>query len=73
MPKPIDTVADVFLLWPSSGAMARNLGLSKPSVIRKWKTRGAIPETYWHAVCRAAKKCGFGPLTYAQLAELHRA
>lgn len=51
-------IADIFSVWPSAAAMARDIGVSDVTV-RQWRNRsGCIPVRYWNAIREAAKVRG---------------
>lgn len=63
-------VADIFSAWPSDADLARDIGLSYPTVA-SWKQRGSIPVAYWRPIIRAAHKRQHPEITADLLLELH--
>jgi DNA-binding transcriptional regulator YdaS (Cro superfamily) len=51
----MQTVEDVYRLWPSAAALARDIGV--PGVtVRQWRNRGyRIPPRYWPSIQLAAR------------------
>jgi hypothetical protein len=66
----MQNVADVFAAWPSDADLARDIGLSYPTVA-SWKQRGSIPVTYWRPIIQAAHKRRHPEITADLLLELH--
>ena len=48
-------IRDIFRLWDSLTAMAKDLG-EKPDTVRKWRARGRIPEAAWGIIIEKAAK-----------------
>lgn len=55
----IASFEDIIGLWPSVEAMASEIG-GKADTVRKWRSRGRIPEGNWHSVLESdrARKAG---------------
>ncbi len=66
----MQNVADIFAVWPSDADLARDIGLSYPTVA-SWKQRGSIPVTYWRPIINAARKRRHPEITADLLLELH--
>jgi hypothetical protein len=66
----MQNVADIFGLWPSDAEVARDIGVSYPTV-SSWKQRGSIPAAYWRRVIRAAARRGYSKVTAELLVEVH--
>jgi hypothetical protein len=72
------THRDVMDLWPSSGALARDVTESttvRPvsrQAARQWWRVNAIPPVHYDSVVAAAKHRGFDGVTYAVLARMAR-
>ncbi len=66
----MQTVADIYALWPSVADLARDLGVTYPTV-SAWKQRGSIPPHYWRAMVGAAQRRGQRKLTLEVLADVH--
>jgi hypothetical protein len=64
------TVDDIIALWPSAGALARELGLPYQTVAA-WKARGSIPAAHWRALVSAAKRSGYYGVDLEALANMH--
>ncbi|WP_425502149.1 carph-isopro domain-containing protein [Sphingobium jiangsuense] len=51
-------IDDIFSVWPSAAAMARDIGVPDVTV-RQWRNRSrSIPVRYWAAIIDAAKDRG---------------
>lgn len=51
-------ITDIFSVWPSAAAMARDIGVPDVTV-RQWRNRsGSIPVRYWNVIREAAKAKG---------------
>jgi hypothetical protein len=68
----MQSVADIFAVWPSDADLARDIGVPYPTVAA-WKQRGSVPVAYWRALLRAARKRGFRQITANLLVDLHAA
>lgn len=66
----MQSVADIFALWPSDADVARDIGISYPTV-SAWKQRGSIPVAYWKPFIQAARKRGYSEVTAALLVDVH--
>jgi hypothetical protein len=66
----MQNVADIFAAWPSDADLARDIGLSYPTVA-SWKQRGSIPVAYWRPIIQAAGKRRHPEITADLLLELH--
>lgn len=66
----MQSVADIFALWPSDADVARDIGMSYPTV-SSWKQRGSIPVAYWRPLIRAARRRGHAEVTEALLVDVH--
>lgn len=66
----MQNVADIFAAWPSDADLARDIGLSYPTVA-SWKQRGSIPVTYWRPIINAARRRRHPEITADLLLELH--
>jgi hypothetical protein len=66
----MQNVADIFAAWPSDADLARDIGLSYPTVA-SWKQRGSIPVAYWRPIILAACKRRHPEITASLLLELH--
>lgn len=64
--KNVDTVAELFDLWPSLAALARDLELHHGTV-RSWAVRNSIPVEHWAGVMMSAGSNGIRHLTEARL------
>jgi hypothetical protein len=64
------SVSDIFALWPSGAALARDIGRPYQTV-QAWKQRGSIPPEYWLRLVEAARRRGHPELTATLLARLH--
>lgn len=52
---PSEAINKIFSVWPTSAALAREIGVHEVTV-RKWKSRvGAIPVKYWKLIQEAAR------------------
>lgn len=51
-------ITDIFSVWPTAAAMARDINVPDVTV-RQWRNRsGAIPVRYWSVIREAAKEKG---------------
>jgi hypothetical protein len=66
----MQNVAEIFAIWPSDADLAREIGLSYPTVA-SWKQRGSIPVAYWRPLIQAARKRKHPEITADLLVELH--
>ena len=66
----MQTVAEIFSLWPSDADFARDIGISYPTA-SSWKQRGSIPVSYWRPIIRAARKRGHAEITADLLVDIH--
>lgn len=66
----MQNVAEIFAVWPSDADLARDIGLSYPTVA-SWKQRGSIPVAYWRPIIHAARKRRHPEITADLLLELH--
>jgi len=66
----MQNVEDIFAAWPSDADLARDIGLSYPTVA-SWKQRGSIPVAYWRPLIQAARKRRHPEITADLLLELH--
>lgn len=66
----MQNVAAIFAVWPSDADLARDIGLSYPTVA-SWKQRGSIPVAYWRPIIQAAHKRRHPEITADLLLELH--
>jgi len=64
--KGADSVTDLFDLFPSVAALARDLGLNHATV-RSWALRNNIPVEHWSGVLASARSHGIKHLTEARL------
>lgn len=46
---------EILSLWPSQKTLADELG-EKLDTVKKWRTRGRIPDVYWTELLASAKK-----------------
>ena len=53
----MQTIVDIFRIWPTTAAMASEVH-QKYDTVRKWKKFGRIPATSWEAVIEAAAARG---------------
>ena len=54
----MQTVHDIFTVWPSAAALGRAIGVA-PVTVRQWRNRNrSIPVRYWAVIIEAADKRG---------------
>ena len=51
----MESVSDVFAIWPTAAAMAKDLELPYQTVA-KWRQRGRIPQDAWIRLIECAAK-----------------
>jgi len=51
----MQTIDDIFRVWPSTTVMAEEIG-EKPDTVFRWSKRGRIPEHAWGAVIESARR-----------------
>ncbi len=66
----MQSVAEIFSLWGSDAEVARDIGISYPTV-SSWKQRGSIPVAYWRPLIRAARRRGHPEVTADLLVDIH--
>jgi hypothetical protein len=66
----MQSVADIYAVWPSDADLARDIGVPYPTAAA-WKQRGSIPVAYWRALLAAARKRGHREITANLLVDLH--
>jgi hypothetical protein len=55
----MNTVKDVFGVWPSAAAMGRAINV-RPVTVRQWRNRGyRVPSRYWRKIQVAALGRGY--------------
>jgi hypothetical protein len=54
----MESLKEVFSVWPSAAALARAIGV-RPVTVRQWRNRGyRIPSRYWQIIQEAARERG---------------
>jgi hypothetical protein len=66
----MQTVADIFAIWPSDAEFGRDLGVAYATVA-SWKQRASIPAAYWQRVTEAARRRGHPEISAEVLTRLH--
>lgn len=66
----MQTIADVFALWPTDADIGRDIGMPY-STVAAWKQRGSIPVAYWRDLIRAAQRRHLRQVTADVLVDLH--